>query len=130
MGQRAKRTEYDEQKETRGASNNNKSQNRPAQNNQGGSSNVNLEKKLEQLEGEWSYEKILKVAAAGFVIASVFLSVKHKKKIEEFSQSVASMLGVESLDEFNPPPMLLEKFGLRRQQDIDKEVEKLLSRGA
>ena len=123
MGQKVRKNEA---RNTSGS----REQQKPAHSNEGGNSanNNKLEQKLEQLENEWSYEKIVKVASAGFVLLSVFLSVKYRKKLEEFGDSVASMLGVESLDEFTPPAPLLEKFGIRRQNEIDKEAEKLLSR--
>lgn len=122
MAQRTKRAAESEESKNRSASRGERAQNKPAPSQQ---ASTGKEKELEELESEWSYEKIAKVAAAGFVILGVFLSVKNRKKIEEFGKSVAQMLGVESLDQWAPPPVLLEKFGIRTQKEIDEDIQAL-----
>lgn len=92
---------------------------------QGGSK---LEQKLEELQSEWTLERIKEVASAAVVIIGVFLSVKNRKKLEEAGQKVASILGVENLRDWTPPEGLLNMLGIRRQEEVDKEVEKLYSR--
>lgn len=122
MAQKTKRAAGNEENQNRSASQGERAQSKSAPSKQG---NQDIEKELEELESEWSYDKIAKVAAAGFVILGVFLSRKNRRKIEEFGRSVAQMLGVESLEQWTPPPMLLEKFGLRTQQEIEEDIQAL-----
>lgn len=92
---------------------------------QGGS---NIEKKIEELESEWTVERIKEVAGAAFVLLGVFLAVKNRRKLEEFGQKVASVLGVESLNDWTPPEGLLNMLGIRKQDEVDTELQKLQSR--
>ena len=80
---------------------------------------------LEDLKAEWSYEKVVEVAAAVLTIASIFLNKTQKRKLDEFGESVSSILGVESLRDWTPPAGVLKKIGLRSQGDIDKEISRL-----
>lgn len=126
MGQKAKKTGREEQN-THGSSRETQGSAAPAK--QGGNNvPANIQSKLDELESEWSLEKIKKVAAAGFVLLGVFLTVKNRKKVEDFGTTVASMLGIESLEDFVPPKGLLDKFGIRLQEDIDKDISKLRAR--
>jgi hypothetical protein len=122
MGQRTKRAAENEQNENRPAARGERAQNKSVPSKQG---SENIEQELEKLESEWSYEKVAKVAAAAFVILGVFLSPKKRRKMEEFGDSMAEMLGVESLEQWTPPPVILEKIGLRRQEEIDEEIKEL-----
>lgn len=120
MAQRTKRAAENEENKVRSASRGERAQHRSVP-----SSGTANEEQLEELESEWSYEKIAKVAAAGFVILGVFLSAKNRKKMTEFADSIAAMLGVESLEQWSPPPVLLEKFGIRTQKEIDEDIQAL-----
>lgn len=84
-----------------------------------------LRSKLEELESAWSLEKIMKLAIAGFTLLSIFLNNKSRRKLEEFADSIASILGVESLQDWTPPDNILKKLGIRHEKAISEEIEYL-----
>jgi hypothetical protein len=92
---------------------------------QGGS---NVESKIEELQSEWTLERIKEVAGAAVVLIGVFLTVKKRNKLEEAAKKVANVLGVESLQDWTPPEGLLSMLGIRKQEDVDAEVQKLQAR--
>lgn len=93
-----------------------------------GQGGAKLEAKLEELQSEWTVERIKEVAAAALVLVGVFITAKKRRKIEEAGEKIASVLGVKSLRDWTPPEGLLGMLGIRKQEDVDKEVEKLYTR--
>lgn len=77
-----------------------------------------VEDKVEQLQNEWSYERIIKVGAAVVTILGVILNKNAYRKIEEFGESVAAILGVESIQDWEPPKELLKRLGLKTEAEL------------
>lgn len=85
----------------------------------------NAEQRLQELQSEWSFEKIMTVATAGFLLVGAFMGAKKKNKLNELGASLSELLGVDSLREWEPPKGVMKKLGIRRQDEIDAEISRL-----
>jgi hypothetical protein len=82
-------------------------------------------KTIEDLESEWDIEKIVEISAAVVTIASVLLAGNKSKQVNKLGETVASLLGVDSLKNWRPPTPFLRGLGFRTREEIDREIKSL-----
>lgn len=82
-------------------------------------------KTVEELEHEWDIEKIVELSAAVVTIASVLLSGNKSKQVNKLGDTVASLLGVDSLKNWRPPTPFLKGMGFRHREEIEREIKAL-----
>ena len=80
-----------------------------------------LDYRIHQLEREWDIERILQTNAAALALSGLVLGAAVNRKWFALTAGVLGFLLTHGVRGWCPPVPLLRRFGLRTQQEIDRE---------
>lgn len=80
-----------------------------------------ISQRIEELDREWSMERILETNASTFALTGVVLGATVNRKWLWLSGGVLSFLLLHGLQGWCPPLPLLRRMGVRTRGEIDRE---------
>ncbi len=69
------------------------------------------------IEQPWDYQRVKEVVSAVYTIASLFLNMEQKRKLDKINKDVSAILGVKTLADWVPPQPLLNIIGLEAGEE-------------
>ncbi len=87
--------------------------------------NSELRERLRELDAEWDTERVLETNAAGIMLAGVALSAIHSAKWLILSGLAGAFLLQHALQGWCPPLPIIRRLGIRTQNEIESEKEKI-----
>ncbi|WP_082343743.1 DUF2892 domain-containing protein [Sulfobacillus thermosulfidooxidans] len=80
-----------------------------------------ITQRLQELDQEWDTERVLEVTSSTLVLLGLLLGSGRNKKWLALSAVVGGFLLSHALDGWCPPLPVIRRFGIRTNQEIDRE---------
>lgn len=80
-----------------------------------------LERRLDELDREWTVERVIEVEAPATILLGVALGALVDRRWLALSAFAASMVAMHNVQGWYPLLPLLRRLGLRSQQEIERE---------
>lgn len=85
-----------------------------------------IEGRIEQLDQEWTSERVLEVSAASFVVLGIILAAFRGKRWLLLPLVVGGFLIQHALQGWCPPLAIIRRMNFRTEQEVDAERATLI----
>jgi hypothetical protein len=88
----------------------------------GTQSREEIDRRIEQLRGEWSIERFLQLNVAAVGLTTVLLALMRDRRWGYATCAGLAFFLFHAADGFDPPMPLLRRLGVRTRAEIDRET--------